>query len=74
LPSLLRKGELRGTQPIGILAEMVRLRVRWNAEERIRGISERPDTGMRRVTPGRRTTSRERGINGMVDFAVKPIL
>jgi hypothetical protein len=39
----------------------------------MRGMSERPVTGMRRVTPGRRTASRARGIRGMVDLAVKPM-
>ena len=37
-------------------------------------MSDRPDTGIRRVTPGSRTPSRARGISGMVDFAVNPIV
>ena len=47
---------------------------RVNAEERRAGMSGRFDTGIRRVTPGRRTESLARGISGMVAVAAKPIM
>lgn len=47
---------------------------RVNADERRAGISCRFKTGIRRVTPGRRTESFARGTIGMVVVVAKPMM